>query len=178
MGLGDWQNFSTSTEVFWISTKEENLQLANAAIPLSTTKYPQSSSSSLHLHSFIPEFGLLPLQYRIEVEQRYLYEVLRNRQKAQSANVGVKMAKVQKLQPPIDAILKHVDQLLQLRRHKTDVPPSEYRMNQYIIAATKKTRTEMSRKIRERETSENTTLSFEEQWYRRQDYGINFEIIS
>lgn len=118
---------------------------------------------------FTPTYALLPLQYRTDVEIRHIFDLLRDRQRVEHEIKLTKDDKREKLVPDPGAVMKYVIQILERRRRKTDKPPNDDRINKYIKLATKKARSEMSVKNRRRVGHPN--LTFEEQWYRRQDYG-------
>ena len=117
---------------------------------------------------FTPEFALLPLQYRTIVEQRHLFNILRERQST-SNEFPVTAEEKEQLEPDPDLVKKYVAQAIENRRRKTDVPPSESRIKQYIEKAKAK-----ALKNEKKPTSSDSTLSFEEQWRRREDYGTEF----
>lgn len=123
---------------------------------------------------FTPEFALLPLQYRTLVERRNLLETLRIRQKTVYDAEEVEPAGKDEMEPDNELVKKYVSEFIKRRRYTSDKSPSDRKISRYIEAAKQKALKEQRNRTSSRmvEDTPDDTLSFEEQWRRRQIYGI------
>lgn len=123
---------------------------------------------------FTQEFALLPLQYRTEIEKKYLFETLKQRQQTsyQVLSGDEDDGKV-KVDPKV--VERLVMGYVRNRRYKTDEPPSKAKIQLYIDMATKRAKKMENKKRQQRSVA--PTLSFEEQWFRRDAYGMIFRLI-
>jgi len=123
---------------------------------------------------FTPEFALLPLRYRTAVERRHLLATLRERQKTAYEVESPEENDNDKLKPDDELVKKYISEFLKRRRATTDTPPSDSKINQYIEAAKEKALKEGRERISTRKAQDPSEdeISFEEQWNRRQTYGM------
>lgn len=124
---------------------------------------------------FTPEFALLPLQFRTQVERRHLLETLRERQQT-AFNVMEDDGEKSSIEPNPEEVKKYIDQYLRSRRQKTGIPPDEKQAALYYQLARKKAIKKGIKRLQEASTAgrNDPPLSFEEQWRRRQEYGTTF----
>ena len=144
------------------------------------------------IQSFEGDYSLLPLQKRLEVEQRNLFKTLRERQsmdilkKVQKDVASAKEEKdIRRIEPKQEDIDKRVRRMLRKRLALTRMTPSEEKVKRYIQHATrlemkrlreqqqKQQAEEAKAKKKEEEDVDSQTLSFKEQWDRRQVYGTS-----
>ena len=157
--------------------QSEGLQARNGNTPktinvIDPTTRQQVTIDLRKVKPFTQEFALLPLQYRTQIERKHLFDTLRSRQQTsnQVLSGDEEDGKV-KADPAV--VKKLVMGYVRNRRYKTDDTPSKERVQMYIDMATKRA-LKMERKKRLQRSSA-PTLSFEEQWFRRDTYGITIQ---
>lgn len=126
-----------------------------------------------NLEPFTHLYGLLPLRYRTFVERRHLFETLRKRQNTEYEVKTTEEDEETVIVPDPALVKKYVQQFIRNRRMKMDEPPDEKKIKQYIELAKTKAIEKKKKQLsdRNRQPAE-PALSFEEQWHRRELYGI------
>lgn len=122
---------------------------------------------------FSDEFRLLLQRHRNYVEQKHLYKTLRERQDTAHTAELKKSDLTEMFEPDEELVQFYVTELLRNRKLKTEEPPSEEELRKLIkMARQKAIKAERKRVSSASQKMEDNTLSFEEQWRRRQAYGI------
>jgi len=124
---------------------------------------------------FTHEFGLLPSRFRTQVEQRHLFKTLRERQNT-AYEVEVKEGDAKEpIEPDSELVEKYITEFIQNRKQHTDEPPSDEKIYHYIESAKRKAIKEEKKRLMTATAAKSSdqSLSFQEQWHRRQEYGIS-----
>jgi hypothetical protein len=121
---------------------------------------------------FTPEFAMLPARYRPYVERKHLRDTIIQRQKQEMEIVSKEDKREEQVLPNQKLVDKYLNELLRRRKAVTDKPPSAKVIEQYLVLATRKAVKQQKRKLTEKsQSSPSQSLSFEQQWHRRQRYG-------
>jgi hypothetical protein len=126
---------------------------------------------------FTDEYRLLPLRFRTYVDQQHLSRQVRIRQNTYYRDVVKEVDPTEDLEPDETLVEEYVTEFMRNRKLKGDGPPSVERFEQYVELAKKKAikkeKARLSGRLRKRD---DNNLTFEEQWRRRDQYGIPFEM--
>jgi hypothetical protein len=122
---------------------------------------------------FTPEFALLPLEHRTLVERRHLSETLKKRLASVYDDGPRNKEEKTEIKPDSKIVDQYLSKFIRNRRAKIDEIPSEEKIQQLIDIARRKAIKKEKRRLNAIKgvTTVEDTLSFEEQWRRRQAYG-------